>query len=112
MDNASTSWLRTASQKMSWLAERQKVISENIANADTPSYTARDVEDFGDFLTRPAGRSVEIRNAKSEWGTSFDGNGVVLEEQSILAAETSDQYRLASRLYGKAHQMIATVNGK
>ncbi|WP_027234471.1 flagellar basal body rod protein FlgB [Leisingera caerulea] len=112
MADTPTSWLQTASQRMTWLAERQKVIAENIANADTPGYNARDVESFDDYLGKAPGSAVSVDYAKSEWGRSLDGNGVILEEQSILAASVSGQYRLASKLYSKAHQMIATVNGK
>lgn len=106
------SWLQTASQRMNWLSERQKVIAENIANADTPDYKARDVESFESYLTQKTDRSVEIFDAKNGWGSSMDKNNVVLEEQSLLAASTSSQYRLASKLYGKAHAMISMVNGK
>lgn len=112
MSDTSMSWLQTASQRMNWLSERQKVISENIANSDTPNYKARDVESFESYLTQKTDRSVGIRDAKNGWGTSMDHNGVVLEEQSLLAASTSSQYRLASKLYGKAHAMISLVNGK
>jgi len=31
------------SDKMSWLSQRQRVLSQNIANADTPDYKARDI---------------------------------------------------------------------
>ena len=40
-------------RRMSWLNERQKVLAQNIANADTPHYVPRDLEplDF-ESLTR------------------------------------------------------------
>lgn len=39
-------------QKMDWLEERQKVIAQNIANADTPGYRPMDVKepDFKSML--------------------------------------------------------------
>ncbi|MBR9862843.1 MAG: hypothetical protein GYB24_05305 [Rhodobacteraceae bacterium] len=112
MSDESTSWLQTASQRMNWLAERQKVIAENIANSDTPNYKARDVESFESYLSQQNDRTVAVRQAENVWGSSMDNNTVVLEEQSLLAASTSSQYRLASKLYGKAHAMISMVNGK
>lgn len=112
MDSGSTSLTQLASQKMTWLSHRQRVISENVANADTPGYAARDVESFDDYLRRPDGAAVRVESAKSEWGSSMDGNGVVLEEQAIKAAETSGQYRLATRLYSKAYSLMSIVNGK
>jgi flagellar basal-body rod protein FlgB len=38
--------------KMNWMEERQKVLSQNIANADTPDYRPQDVKaiDFKSFL--------------------------------------------------------------
>ena len=40
------------SAKMNYLAERQKVISQNVANADTPGYTSQDLKkvDFGKII--------------------------------------------------------------
>src|SRR5690349_5580690 len=32
------------SQRIGWLSERQKVLAENVANADTPNYKARDLK--------------------------------------------------------------------
>ena len=39
-------------QKMDWIEARQKVLSENIANADTPGYSAQDLKptEFKDML--------------------------------------------------------------
>ncbi|MFD2853698.1 flagellar basal body rod protein FlgB [Seohaeicola zhoushanensis] len=44
------SFFRLASRKMEWLSARQKVIAENVANADTPGYKARDVASFAETL--------------------------------------------------------------
>lgn len=43
-----------ASRRLQWLADRQKVISENIANVNTADYRARDVESFASYLTNNA----------------------------------------------------------
>ena len=40
------SFFQLASQRMSWLGARQAVISENIANADTPNYRAKEISSF------------------------------------------------------------------
>lgn len=39
-------------QRLQWLTERQRVLSENVANANTPGYAARDLKelDFGAIL--------------------------------------------------------------
>lgn len=92
-----------ASKRMEWLADRQKTIAANIANADTPDYRARDVNSFEDFLS-----SGEIREeiTSSAWDSSPDGNRVVLEEQSLLATEAESGHRLAARLYRKGHDLL------
>ena len=34
-------------ERMSWLHQRQDVLSQNVANADTPGYVARDLQAAG-----------------------------------------------------------------
>ena len=33
-------------QRMTWLNQRQDVLSQNVANADTPRFVARDLKDL------------------------------------------------------------------
>ena len=42
-------------ERMTWLNQRQDVLSQNVANADTPGYVARDLKplDFDDVLNAP-----------------------------------------------------------
>lgn len=115
MNNSDVSWFATASQKMNWSTARQKVISENIANADTPEYVGRDVTSFEDFIDQSAqqpGKSVETQEADNSWDGSFDGNAVVLEEQALLSSQTAGEFALATRLYRMGHQMITISIGK
>ena len=43
---------RLTNSKMGWLSERQTVLAQNIANADTPGYKAKDLKapDFSSML--------------------------------------------------------------
>ncbi|MFD2739572.1 flagellar basal body rod protein FlgB [Sulfitobacter aestuarii] len=113
MEDSKVSWFQTASQRLTWLSQRQAVLAENIANADTPDYKARDVQSFEDYLNAPAARrgEVAVDYTGTSWGSSIDGNNVVVEEQAILAAETAGQYRLAARLYRKGHELMAIAAG-
>ncbi|WP_306792290.1 flagellar basal body protein, partial [Enterobacter asburiae] len=43
-----------ATRQSQWLAVRQSTIASNIANANTPGYTANDVEPFEKVLDRTA----------------------------------------------------------
>jgi len=123
------SFFNLASERMNWLSARQKVIAENVANADTPGYRARDVASFKDMLeqNRPAS-AVEVTNAahlrgsdgasgaeaqgvrveedKAAWQSSLDGNSVVLEQQTIKAGEVSASYKLAANLYRKGYELL------
>lgn len=121
---------RLAGSRMRYLAERQNVISRNIANADTPGYAATDLTPFSfdSALTRktigsgsggaplaiarttgthlgPPG-AVPGGSARSAKATPYaetpDGNKVSLEEQMMKAADTVGAFSLASAAYAKS----------
>lgn len=114
MDAPGQSWFQMASRRMEWLSSRQKVIAENIANANTPGFAGRDVQSFDDFLKSEtqAGGRVRIDESGTRWGGNKDGNTVVLEEQTILAAQSAGEFRLASKLYAKGYQLIGIAAGR
>lgn len=112
----------SASQRIEWLTERQRVIAGNVANANTPGYKAQDVAPFESLMTRtPTGTlnltherhlagtqraAVEARPDPTAWEESLDGNTVVLEQQTIRANETFEQFNLASQAYKKGHELL------
>ena len=116
--------------RLGWLTERQRVIAENVANADTPGYGARDIRQPASFdaamraqpsavtLARtraghiaPQGNTVAryeaTRSPDSE--TTQDGNSVVVEEQMLKMAESRMAYDAAISLYQKSLNMIRTA---
>ena len=104
-----------ASKRLQWVSDRQRTISENIANSDVAGYRAKEVESFDTFLERaqktvetPDARVIETRNT---WSEGISGNNVALEEQLLEASSANGQYRVATNLYRKAHEMIAMVAG-
>lgn len=104
-----------ASQRLKWLSDRQKTVSENIANADTAGYRAKEVESFDDYLQVAAGQEVApdaaVFESEFSWSEDLTGNNIVLEEQIMLAGETAGQHRIAANLYRKAHEMLRAVSG-
>ncbi|WP_040608972.1 flagellar basal body rod protein FlgB [Pseudooceanicola batsensis] len=119
------SFFDLASRRMNWLGARQQVIAQNVANSDTPGYKARDVSNFAEVLRGAGGAGVRttdsrhiggvgggaidgvnIREDEGAHEVSLDGNSVALEQQSIKAAEISENYRLAAQLYRKGHEML------
>ncbi len=120
----SMSFFQLASQRMEWLGKGQQVVAENIANADTPGFKARDVSPFEDLVegarTGAVNRThaahisgsggsngVRVSTDDTAWETSIDGNTVALEQQTLKASEISGSYQLATLLYGKGHQLLS-----
>lgn len=119
--------------RMSWLNERQTLLSQNVANSDTPGYAARDLKpvDFEAELKRdqqnafsglvttdrshiaiPMGGPFQMGNAEvTEHETSPMGNSVTLEEEMIKVADTQAQYQAATNLYSKMVGMMRTAIG-
>jgi flagellar basal-body rod protein FlgB len=113
------------SNRMSWLSARQSVLAENVSNADTPNYVARDLRplDFANILRaqqtlRPAATSAnhiaprtgfQPQEAEGEGGTP---NGKVsIEQEMIKLADTQVHYQTATNLYQKAVSMFRTALG-
>jgi flagellar basal-body rod protein FlgB len=120
-------------KRMNWLQQRQRVLAQNIANANTPGYRPRDLKelDFKDVLRRSSGMKMTATNpqhiaAKSpsqleRFGTrmqkdtyeaSPDGNAVVLEEQMLKVTENRMDYELMTNLYRKHINMLRTAMGR
>jgi flagellar basal-body rod protein FlgB len=119
----SMSFFQLASQRMQWLGAHQQVVAENIANADTPGFKARSVSPFAEMVdgarsggvkTTHVGHiagggqtgGVRVTSDETPWENSIDGNSVVLEQQTLMASEISENYQLAAQLYGKGHQLL------
>ena len=119
--------------KMNYLDQRQKVLAQNVANADTPAYRPHDLEkvDFGtvlkkvtkDNVVRPATTDPRHLPAHNEVATpknpemkkvydvSPTGDAVVLEEQMINANKTQIDYNLMTSMYQKNVGLIRTALG-
>lgn len=126
---------RLLSARMGWLGQRQSVIAQNIANADTPDYRPRDLreKDFqklaAGFAGRPAripvmrttehhmvGKAIATISMIGErqhdpYETSPDGNAVILEEQTAKAGRTALDHQLANNIYKKYLGMIKIALG-
>ena len=96
-----------ASDRMSWLSARQRVTSENVANASTPNYQSKDITDFATLLDAQSAPATGLAatHPKHITGTA--------EDQAIRSAEISDQYRLAAQLYRKGYELLTlSVTGR
>ncbi|HWU27283.1 MAG TPA: flagellar basal body rod protein FlgB [Rhizomicrobium sp.] len=121
------------SERMSWLTQRQSVLSQNVANADTPGYDALDLKpvDFSDLLkesaqqggfgsgltvTDPHHIAITSANAGSfetqpsdEADANLSGNTVSNEEEMMKVSDTQAQYQAATNIYAKAVGMMRTA---
>ncbi|KMO33366.1 flagellar basal body rod protein FlgB [Methylobacterium tarhaniae] len=120
--------------RMQWQQSRQKVLAENVANADTPGFRARDLKaprfqpdgsvaaaglnGIGMERTSLVHLAGSGQPAPSEERTSTrfemmpSGNAVSLEDEMLKAADNQGDYQLASLLYRKSLQTLRTAVGR
>lgn len=108
--------LALAGQRLHWLEQRQRVLAQNIAQADTPGYQPRDVTPFERSLARATGAEAGMartdpRHMVSAAGGSAvrtervagerapNGNAVSLDRQALKVAETDQAHALALGLH-------------
>jgi flagellar basal-body rod protein FlgB len=114
-----------AEQKLSWIDTRQKQLSQNIANADTPNYRARDVLPFSSVLNQfqvtPTRTSPLHLVGYSEGlpGTTQtvserapDGTAVSLEGEMTKVAQDDTSQALVGNLWKTYMGMFMTALGK
>ena len=90
---------------LSYLSQRQEVISSHIANADTPGYKTRDVEMPGSF-------SAEFQEARASvvdapgLVTRNDGNNVSMDRESLNLAEAQLKFKTGVALLRQEYQRV------
>ncbi len=126
-------------KRMSWLNARQNVLAQNVANADTPNYGARDLKqfDFANALRASTAQerfhnhtasapshqrhiaikpSTDIRGFSTENSpdieASLNGNSVSLEGEMMKVADTQASYQIATNLYSKAVDLMRIAIGR
>lgn len=121
--------------KMNYLSQRQRVISQNIANVDTPGYKPRDLTkvDFGSVLkdvNKSSHDSVSLATTNNKhlplandvataqefkqrklFEIAPSGNAVVMEEQLLNSNQTVTDYNLMTNLYQKQVGFIKIAIG-
>ena len=108
---------------------RHRVIAENVANADTPGYRAREVKGFAEYVnegfnmraTRAAhfgaggperaATSPQIRFDMSTQA-SANGNSVSLENEMVKSTSAQGQHRLALTIYAKTQELMRLGLGR
>jgi flagellar basal-body rod protein FlgB len=119
--------------RMQWHQERQRVLSENVANSDTPNFRPRDLVapkfDPNGQVRGPAGtlglaRTSAGHIAPAGSGDSFDqnkragfqtrpaGNAVNLEDEMLKVSANQMDYAAVTSLYSKSLHLLKTAIGK
>lgn len=108
---------------------RQAVVAQNIANADTPGYAAREITPFAQLLeadqprfamraTRPQhlngapdSRAPDIRERRGA-GAAPNGNSVSLETEMVAAADIKRQHDRALAIYKSSLGILRAAVGR
>jgi flagellar basal-body rod protein FlgB len=120
-------------ERMSWLTQRQSLLSQNVANTDTPGYAALDLKpvDFSQLvkvdkqdgsyrggltitdphhmIVSPESTSSFETQSAGDPETNLTGNSVSIEEEMMKVADTQAQYQAAANIYAKAVSMMRTA---
>ena len=129
MDLSSMAVFKLISKKMDWLAQRQQVLAQNVANADTPKFKPDDLTPFTFRtalqdsthlqpaltnaahlqLTRANDGPGKAAKERKPYETKPDGNAVDLEEQMYKLSQNSQDFNMVSGLYRKNVSLLKTV---
>lgn len=111
--------LKNTSAMASHAARRHTVIAQNIANADTPGYKAKDVQSFAEIYLRSIRESQDISSLTNgskliemDGPASTSGNTVSLEEQMLTSAEAVGEHEMALAVYRKTFDLMKMAMGK
>ena len=97
MSLINTSMIHIVTRALDITSLRQRVVSENIANVDTPGYQTRDI-DFAGELKRALDQGenevdpVTVRTLRG-LEQRPDGNNVSIDRESLLMAENQLQFQ-------------------
>lgn len=121
--------LHLAHAAASYADKRQVVVSQNVANADTPGYKARDLRPFAETYTQSA-ENLPLKTSRPQhFASGFfsdamvarvitgdeaapNGNTVSLEQEMIKAANLRNQYDMALGIYRKSIDILRLSLGK
>ena len=118
--------------RMQYHQTRQKLLAENVANADTPGYRPRDLKPFDMIMAAQrsdqSGGSSPVRTNSAHLGgsgtgslgsqranafeTTPSGNAVSLEDEMMRMSQNNSDYQMATTLYGKTLSYMRMALGK
>lgn len=115
-------------RQRSWLSAKQSLVAQNIANANSPSYRARDVAPFERTLEasalqmsgmHPMHMQISPLDPKSpaskldtSWEITHSGNSVSLEKELLKAGEIRSSFARDTNILKAFHDMwLSSLKG-
>ena len=120
--------------KMEWHQERQRVLSENVSNSDTPNFRPRDLVEpkFNPDTMTTSGMTHSLAMTRTSPGhiqaagmsdsfaannrvgyeTRPAGNAVNLEDEMLKVSANQMDFAAASSLYSRSLGLLKTAIGK
>jgi flagellar basal-body rod protein FlgB len=109
--------------------QRQAIVAQNVANADTPGYRARDIAPFAKMVSNDgasggmrASRTGHLNGAPKDeliWGITTptgamdpNGNSVSVEKEMLKGVEIKRQHDLALAIYKSSLNILRTSLGR
>lgn len=116
---------KLVSNNNEWLSVREATIAENIANANTPGFRAKDLEPFTSVIsktqlamtathdghlgqTTEAARQSEVEKAES-WTVTHSGNSVSIEQELMKVGEVARDHSLNTSIAKSFHRMYLSA---
>ena len=127
MNSGSYDLFKLAESKLSWLDSRQEALSQNVANANTPRFQAKDVQPFAAVLDHAIGAPLAMQTSSplhlagmpsvlsgltSKSQKSPDGNSVSVEDQLTKIADVSMNQQLVGNIYRKYTGLFRLALGR
>jgi flagellar basal-body rod protein FlgB len=115
-----------AARRLTWADKRQELLAQNIANANTPGFQARDLQPFAVSLTQASGAGLVRTQPNHLSGVggdatheitvrpparALDGNAVSLDEQLVKVADTETTQSLVTTIYKKYLSLFSMALG-
>ena len=119
--------------KMQWHQERQRVLSENVSNSDTPNFKPRDLVEpkfdrtgasvastgslammrtAASHIAPPGAAQSFAKDSSRGFETRPAGNAVNLEDQMLKVSANQMDYAAVTSLYSKSLHLLKTAIGK
>lgn len=129
MDPTKTGPIALSEQRLRWAEARQRVLAQNIANADTPNYRPSDMQPFAKVLSgKLTEKQMVATNANHLQGTRQQdgrtlkerisatrdpsGNAVSLEREALRVADTDSAHATALSVRRRYISMFMTALGR